>query len=143
MLTTAMAFNMLHLMYRQLTLHFDLYPFNNFRAISFRRRLFKSILDGTLMLFPLVVLRTENLCMIKVASGILLLLLIKEFLTWWLPYFAQSSGDWNFRYQEIFAETINVLPKIRDNPIPNLEHCILHTLTLASFLSTIIYLISN
>lgn len=141
MLTTAMAFNMLHLMYRQLTLHFDLYPFNNFRAISFKRRILKSLLDGTLMLFPLIALRMENVLTIKVSSAILLLLLIKAFSTWWIPYFTKSSGEWKIRYTAIFEETINVLPKIRDNPKPNLEHCILHLLTLTSFLFTTLYLI--
>ncbi len=143
MVTMAMAFNMVYFMYRQVTLHFDLYPLNNFSVSSLKRRLLKSLLDGVLMLLPLWGLRTGNLAVVVVASGILFLQLVRGFVTWWLPYFTHASDAWRIRYDEIFADTIQVLPKIRDNPRPNLEHCILHLLNLACFLLTIMYLISE
>lgn len=138
-----MAFNMIHLMYRQLTLHFDLYPLNNFYAISSKRRMFKSIKDGILMLFPLIALRIGNSLLIEIALSILVLLLTREFVTWWLPYLTRPSKEWQAQYQQVFHETLKVLPRIRDNPIPNLEHCILHLLTLLSLFSTIFYYASK
>lgn len=139
MLTLALTFNMLHFMYHQLTLHFDFYPFNNIHAISFKRRMTKSLLVGVMVLFPLIALRLENHLLIEISLVVLVIILIHEFITWWTPYLTSASEEWQARYLEVFQETLKVLPPIRDNPIPNLEHCILHLLTLLSFISTIFY----
>ncbi len=139
MLTLAMTFNMLHFMYHQLMLHFDFYPFNNIQAISFKRRMTESLLGGVLVLFPLIALRLENHLLIEISIIVQVIILIHEFITWWIPYLTSASEEWQARYLEVFQETLKVLPPIRDNPIPNLEHCILHLLTLLSFISTIFY----
>ncbi|MBK7652238.1 MAG: hypothetical protein IPJ20_18145 [Flammeovirgaceae bacterium] len=67
------------------------------------------------------------------------LIQVKEIIDWWIPYLFGASKEWKNHYLKIFAETTIMLSAIRDNPIPNLEHCILHTLTLLSFLSIIVY----
>lgn len=139
MLTLAMTFNMLHFMYHQLTLHFDFYPFNNIHAISFKRRMTESLGGGVSALFPLIALRLENHMLIEMSLVVLVIILGYEFITWWVPYLTSASGAWQVRYQQVFQETLKVLPPIRDNPIPNLEHCILHLLTLLSFISAIFY----
>jgi len=139
MLTAAMVFNLLHLMYHQFTIHFDVYPFNNIEKIKPKIRTIKSLACGILMLFPLIALRTKNFLLIEISAVILFLILVKEIIDWWIPYLFGASKEWKNHYLKIFAETTIMLSAIRDNPIPNLEHCILHTLTLLSFLFIIVY----
>jgi hypothetical protein len=139
MLTVALAFNMLHFMYHQLTLHFDFYPFNNIHAIPSGRRMIKSLAGGLLALFPLISLRSGNLILIEMALVLLVVMVSREFWLWWVPYLTRPSEEWRNWYQQVFRETVRVLPPIRDNPIPNLEHCILHLLILSSLFSTMIF----
>jgi hypothetical protein len=139
MLTIALACNMLLFMYHQLTLHFDFYPFNNIHSIPFERRMTESLVGGLLALFPVIGLRLENFISIEVALVLQAAVVSREFWIWWIPYLTRPTEEWRNRYQQVFQETVKALPPIRDNPIPNLEHCILHLLILLSFLSTLIY----
>ena len=66
-------------------------------------------------------------------------LLAGEYLNWWKHYFFQSSQEWLKTYNRIFKETIIVLPPIKNNPVPNFEHTILHSLTLVTTIVTYIY----
>ena len=65
-------------------------------------------------------------------------LLIGEYLSWWKPYFFGGSEAWQITYNRLFKNTLIVLPAIKDHPVPNLEHTLLHGLTLATTVITYI-----
>lgn len=64
------------------------------------------------------------------------LLLLGEWQSWWQPYFFGASADWEAQYKRIFRHTVIILPPIKNHPIPNLEHLILHSLTLVTAVAT-------
>ncbi len=125
----AMIFNMIHLMYYQLTLHFDFYPFNNIQNSSLRHRMVNSVLFGALMLFPLVALRMDDDRLIEISSVILFLLLAKEFLAGWTWYFGSPFTQQN-KDHHLFLQR---------KPAPDPAHRLLKVFTLLSFLSIMLY----
>jgi hypothetical protein len=64
-------------------------------------------------------------------------LFLEEFRVWWVPYFFGPSKAWQAAYDRLHAQTIKVFPARGNNPIPNLEHMILHTLTLVTAITTL------
>jgi hypothetical protein len=65
-------------------------------------------------------------------------LLIAEYFNWWQPYLFGASEPWQKVYDRLFRSTIIVLPAVKKNPVPNLEHLILHGLTLITCIVTYI-----
>lgn len=135
----ALSFNILHLAYHQITSQIDFYPFNNIRHYTRKERLLEVLVNGLFMVFPVIAMLMNNPTMIQISCWILGLIIIGEFLSWWRHYFFSPTKSWQETYDRIFKETIKVLPPIKNNPIPNLEHCILHTITVLSFITTLLY----
>ena len=140
----ALGLQLTTLAFHQVTTNVDLYPFNNIRHYTRRERLTESAVNGAVMLLPVVLLLTGNLAATVVAAVLLSLLFLMELLMWWLPYAtgrsvpALTQGDepWPALHQRIFAPTVTVVPPIGSNPRPNLEHTLLHALTLCSAVAT-------
>lgn len=65
------------------------------------------------------------------------ILIAEEFRVWWLPYFFGANERWRSVYDRLHARTIKMLPVRGNNPVPNLEHTILHALTLLTALITL------
>jgi hypothetical protein len=135
----ALTLNILHVAYHQLTTNFDFFPFNNIRHYTMKQRIAEVSVNFITMGFPVLSLLLDNHTMIGIACWFLGFLLCGEFLSWWKAYLFGGSEKWKNIYNKIHKDTITILPPIKDNPIPNLEHCILHVLTLATFVVTIIY----
>ena len=141
MYTIALILNIIQLIYHQVTTNFDFYPFNNVRRYTARQRFKEASIHGGLMFFSIIAMLLNNKILISMATIYLGLLLIGEYLSWWRHYFFMPTNEWSELYNEIFKETTIVLPKIKENPIPNLEHCILHFITLLTFVFTLKYLL--
>jgi hypothetical protein len=139
----ALSLNILHLAYHQITTQIDFYPFNNIRHYTLKERLLEVSINGLFMIFPVVALLLDNSVMIQISCWILGSIIIGEFLSWWRHYFFGPTQSWQETYDRIFKDTIKVLPPIKDNPIPNLEHCILHSITILSFLTTLMYYLNK
>jgi hypothetical protein len=125
----AIFFQALLLLFHQATTLFDLYPFNNVRTYTLKERLLECGVNGALMALPLVgsLFRVE--WMTNVALLIYPVLLLGEYLAWWRHYFFGPTEAWKKTYNRLFKNTIIVLPPIKNHPVPNLEHTILHSLT--------------
>jgi hypothetical protein len=139
MWTLALILNTLHLVYHQVTSNIDFFPFNNIRHYTLKQRLLEVGINGVVMAFPIAALWMHNKKMIEISCWILGVTLVMEFTSWWRHYFFGPSEAWKNTYDKIFASTLKVLPPIKNNPIPNLEHCILHSLTLISFIIILKY----
>jgi hypothetical protein len=139
MWTVALALNMVHLSYHQLTTNVDLFPFNNIRNYTIRQRIAEVSVNLITMGFPVVAILLKNHTLTGVACWFLGFLLCGEYLSWWKAYLFGATDKWKNIYNKIHKDTIILLPPIKDNPIPNLEHCILHFLTLLTFIFTIFY----
>lgn len=138
MLTATLAIQFLLLVYHQLTTLCDWYPFNNVRSYSIKERLTECGINGFIMASPLIGFYFHIPWMMMAALLIYPVLLIGEYLSWWKPYFFGGSEAWQITYNRLFKNTLIVLPAIKDHPVPNLEHTLLHGLTLATTVITYI-----
>ena len=138
MLKTVIIFQLSLLIFHQATTLFNLYPFNNVKGYSLKERLVECIVNGTMMAVPLAGFYFHVQWMMVSALIIYPALLVGEYLSWWQPYFFGATEAWQKMYDRLFRNTIIVLPHIKNHPVPNLEHVILHGLTLIT--SVIIYI---
>ncbi len=139
MFITALTLNIIHLVYHQLTTNFNFFPFNNVRSYTLRQRLKEASIHGGLMTFCIISLIWDNKLVVGIATLYLFILLVGEYFSWWKHYFFGSTKKWMELYDNIFKDTIIVLPKIKNNPTPNLEHCILHLISFLTFIATCKY----
>jgi hypothetical protein len=133
------GFQLLLVIFHQLTTLIDLYPFNNIRSYTIKERLIECLVNGSIMLVPVIGHLLQIKWMITSSLVIYPVLLIGEFLNWWRYYFFGPTKDWRSIYDRLFKETIIILPPIKNHPIPNLEHTILHGITLITTVLTYIY----
>jgi hypothetical protein len=142
MWTFALIMNLLHLVYHQITSNFDFFPFNNIRSYTPKQRVAEVVVNFITMGFPVVALLINKHSLVKAACFFLGFFLFGEFLSWWKGYFFGASDKWKTIHEKVFKDTITFLPPIKQNPIPNLEHCILHGITIIAFSATLAYYLS-
>lgn len=142
MFPLALILNVVHLAYHQATTNFDFFPFNNIRHYKTSERIAEAGVNALTMGFPIVAVCLQNKTLITISCWVLGFLLIGEFLTWWPCYFL-GVPKWMPKWQEVYdrthQHTIKILPPIKNHPVPNLEHCILQGLTLATFVVMLCY----
>jgi hypothetical protein len=138
MLTFALALQVLLLLFHQATTLFDFYPFNNVRQYTLKERLVECCVNGLLLATPALGSALQLQRMMTVSLVIYPVLLVGEYLSWWHPYFFGASEGWQKIYDRLFKHTVVVLPRIENNPVPNLQHAVLHLLTLAATIFTYI-----
>jgi hypothetical protein len=120
------------LVYHQFTTLVNLYPFNNTRRHTVREKLIECGVNGVLMALPPVGFYLQNVWLMGLGVFFYAVLLVGELVTWWVPYFFGTSAHWERVYDRVFRNTITILPARGRNPVPNLEHMVLHGLTLAA-----------
>lgn len=143
MVIVALAFQILLLAYHQITTQVDFFPFNGARFLKAREKALECTVNGTLM----------SLAPVGFAFGIrglmwfgvfyYFLLFAEELRVWWVPYFFRPTKSWQATYDRLHSQTIKVLPARGNNPVPNLEHTILHALTLITALTTLLLFYSQ
>ena len=138
MMATALVFQLGLLLFHQVITLFDLYPFNNVRNYTIRERLAECGVNGVLMAVPVFGFALKVEWMMTAALVIYPALLIGEYFQWWRHYFFGATAAWQELYNRLFKDTIIVLPSIKNNPVPNLEHTLLHGLTLLTSIVTYI-----
>ncbi len=130
MLRLAIALQIVHLLYNQVTTLCDLFPFNGVRFYSRKERLTEAAWNGAIMAFPAIGYVSGVPLLMEMGLLCLLVLLCGEIATWWIPYFFGGSPKWVEIYARVHSRTISPLPRRGMNPVPNLEHLILMLLTL-------------
>lgn len=133
------AIQLLLLVYHQLTILVDVYPFNNVRHYTIKERITECAVNGVVMLLPVIGFAANIRWLMTASLVIYPVLLTGEYVSWWHPYFFGPSVAWQQTYNRLFKQTIIVLPAIKNHPVPNLEHCILHGLTIVATTVTYIY----
>ncbi|MBS1988095.1 hypothetical protein JST56_03805 [Candidatus Dependentiae bacterium] len=135
----ALFFQVFHLVYHQVTTIFDLYPFNNIKSYTRKQQLLECGSCAFAMGIPIFATLFGGKIMAGVSVVLFILLLMGEYFTWWKPYFFGPTELWKTVYNKKFKSTIIILPAINDHPIPNLEHLILHSITVVTFILTVKY----
>jgi|GEM_PF-1565976 len=133
--------------YHQITTRIDLFPFNGARHYSVRERRIEAFVNGIIMCIAIVLSITQTPLWIGISGVIWTIIMVGAVLNWWIPYLTgreiypmSSTETWEQMYERIFANTMQVLPVIRNHPRPNLEHVILHVLISSAAISLWVYL---
>ncbi|ANY69022.1 hypothetical protein BBD42_22950 [Paenibacillus sp. BIHB 4019] len=136
--------------YHQLTTRFDFYPFNGIRHYSAKERRNEALINGIVMAVPVMLTFARTPLWIGIGGLIWTLVLVGAILNWWLPYVSgvtvykmPNNETWQQVYDRIFSKTIILLPSIKNNPRPNLEHIILHVLILSSAITAWMYVLGQ
>ena len=132
-------FQLLLFFYHQITTNIDFFPFNDLEQHPISYRLFESISNGMLMIIPPIGFIWNVEWMIRYSLFFYPLLLVGMFFSWWRHYFFGPTDWWQGTYNKIYSRTIKVLPAIKNNPIPDLQHCILHTIAMITTILTMTY----
>jgi len=103
----------------------DLFPWNNVRAVPARQKLLLSLANYLLLFFiawayliGIQVLMVSAFMLIIVCYGIFYIV------SWWVPYFFGLSEKQQRAYEQKFAGTVTILPRIGKHPVPNVERMI-------------------
>jgi len=138
LLAAALALQLVHLVYHQVTTLFDFFPFNGVRFSSRREQHIESAVNLVLMGFPPLGFMLRVPFLMELGVVCYFVTLGGECATWWAPYFFGASPKWQEIYSRVQGRTITVIPRHGKNPTPNLEHLILMALTLATAVTTLV-----
>jgi hypothetical protein len=137
-LAVAIVFQVLVLVYHQVTTQVDLFPFNGVRFYKRWEKALECTVNGVLMSLAPVGFLFAVRGLMWYGVFYYFVLFLEELRVWWVPYFFGPSKAWREAYNRLHSQTIKVLPARGDNPIPNLEHTILHALTFATAITTLV-----
>ncbi len=157
----AVLCQLLLLVYHQVTTLVDLHPFNGTRNSTRRERLTEAGVNAVLMgLAPIgFAFRIHGLMLFGVCYYFALF--FAELVIWWIPYFTVPAGRWRTVYNRLLSlatsnfepgdtldhwrkihtrlhrDTLTWLPVRAGRIVPNVEHTLLHALTLATAFITL------
>src|SRR5690625_4826794 len=146
MFYSLLSIQILTLSYHQITTIFDFFPFNSVRHYSIKERNKEALVNGIIMIIAIIFSLTNISVLIGIGGVIWSLVLVGAVLNWWLPYTTgrdffklPNNETWVQMNERIFANTVQIMPNIKNNPKPNLEHVILHMLILGSSILSWVY----
>jgi hypothetical protein len=158
--STAVATQLVLLVYHQLTTLVDLYPFNGVRNYTVTERYIEAGVNAFLMSLPILGFSLGITGLMWFGVIYYPLLFVMELTIWWVPYLCEPRGtmrrtynlllavatsnfasrdalnDWQIVYRRIYPGTISILPLKEGRIVPNLEHTLLHLWTLITALLT-------
>jgi hypothetical protein len=159
---TALASQILLLLYHQITTWIDFHPFNGARNYSRTERLAEAGANAVLMSLAPIGFGFHIKALMSFGVVYYFVLFAIELLIWWVPYFTVPTGRWRMVYNRLLAVatshfgpgdvldhwlatyerlhrgTLTLLPDRPGRPVPNLEHTILHAWTLLTAILTFI-----
>jgi hypothetical protein len=161
MIQAALFSQLALLVYHQVTTLFDFYPFNSARNYRRKEKLAEAGTNLVLMGLAPIGFAFHIRGLMIYGSVYYFILFAIEIVIWWIPYFTVPSGNWrriynvllacstsNFTpgdtldhwceiYNRLHRGTIKFLPARGNRPVPNIEHTILHALTLTTAILTL------
>jgi hypothetical protein len=137
-LVVAVALQVLLLAYHQITTQVDFFPFNGARFYKRWETALECGVNGVLMSPAPVGFIVGIRGLMWYGVIYYFVLFVEEVRVWWVPYLFGPSKVWRAAYDRLHSQTIKVLPARGDNPVPNLEHMILHVLTFVTAVATAI-----
>lgn len=145
-----LAIQVFALFYHQLTTRCDLFPFNGVRYYSVEERRKEALVNGIMMVIPIILSATKIPVLIGVSAVIWSFIGLGAILNWWFPYVTgiavykmPNNETWSNVHERIFSKTTHILPYIKNNPRPNLEHVILHVFIVGSAVLLWLYLLKS
>ncbi|MDJ1157573.1 hypothetical protein QNA08_04895 [Chelatococcus sp. SYSU_G07232] len=140
MLTVVLILQLATLGYHQVTTACDLFPFNDARSESPRDIVAECLINGLLMGLPPLGFVLGQAALMGLGLAVYALLLVMMVRIWWLPYWFGAGEAWLAVHRRQFARTIKLVPyRGPRHPQPDLNHTLLHLLTLMTFIVSAVY----
>lgn len=160
-MTFTVVCQLLLLAYHQVTTLIDFHPFNGARHYSRNEKWAEAGTNAVLMSLAPIGFALHVGPLMTFGAYYYFVLFGVELIIWWVPYLTAPAGAWRWVYNRalsvstsdfskgdtlghwtavyhrIHQGTITLLPARGDRPVPNVEHMILHALTLATALVTL------
>ncbi|QKG85492.1 hypothetical protein GXN76_14200 [Kroppenstedtia pulmonis] len=132
----AVALQVLLFIYFEVTTLFNLYPWNDLSAYSFREKIIEASVNGAVIILNLVLFISGITWLMIISVVFWFVYLLMQLLIWWMPYltgkhlkqFPKTLYDTHFR------KTVKWLPPIKEHIIPDAQHNVLQLITLATFI---------
>ena len=155
-MTTALLCQLILLLYHQATTCFDLFPFNGARHYTSSQRWAEMGSNAILMGLAPIGFAFDVHALKVYGAYYYFVLFAVEIIVWWIPYFTVPGGIWRRVYnvllsvstsnyeqgdtlshwldihRKLHAGTWTILPQREGRIVPNVEHTLLHVLTLVT-----------
>ncbi len=136
--TLAIATPFILTLYLALTDWVDLRPWNDRETLPTRQKLLISAANYTPLVFIGFAFATGSLFLALVATTFAMIDFAMHIAYWWIPYFFGASEAQQAEYDQLFSQTLRVLPRIGNHPVPNAEHTVAGLLMIIMVVSAVI-----
>jgi len=104
----------------------------------------EATVNGIKIIIGLVLFITKVKWLMIISTVFWFVFLLMQLLTWWMPYLTGKHLKQFPRelYDTHFQKTIKILPPIRNHIIPDAQHNVLQIISLATFVMSLITVIS-
>jgi hypothetical protein len=137
----ALGLNIVHFLYHQAITWFDFRPFNSAFTFSKKDRIQESITFGLILISPILALIFQIEWMLQGSAILLGTVLMLEYSKWWKPFFGEADDTWRKYHKKHYKDTLMLFKSKKSQPAPNLEHIILHLLSIACLFSLLLVLL--
>ena len=140
----AVILQVLLFLYFEVTTLINLFPWNDLSKYSYKERLLEATVNGITIIVGLALFVTKVKWLMAVSAAFWFVFLLMQLLTWWMPYLTGKHLKQFPRdlYDTHFQETLKVLPPIKNYIIPDAQHNVLQIISLATFVTSLITVIS-
>ncbi len=130
--------------YFEVTTLINLFPWNDLSKYSYKERILEATVNGIIIIIGLALFVSKVKWLMVISASLWFAFLLMQLLTWWMPYLTGRHLKQFPKelYDTHFQETIKVLPPIKNHIIPDVQHNILQMITLATFVTSLITVIS-
>ena len=131
-------------LYFEVTTLVNLFPWNDLSKYSYRERLLEATVNGITIIIGIALFVTKIKWLMTISVVLWFVFLLMQLLTWWMPYLTGKHLKQFPRdlYDTHFQETLKILPPIKNHIIPDAQHTVLQIISLATFMTSLITVIS-
>lgn len=134
----AVFLQVLLFIYFEVTILVNLFPWNDLSKYSHKERLLEATTNGIIIIIGIILFVTKVKWLMVISVVFWFVFLLMQLLTWWMPYLTGKHLKQFPRslYDTHFQETLKILPPIKNHCIPDVQHNVLQLLSLATFVTS-------
>ena len=124
MTTIAIASPIVLMLYLILNDWVDLRMWNAREPLPTRQKLMVCAANYVPLLFIAFAFSTGSIFLMLVAATFALIEFAMHIAYWWVPYLFGTSEQELEEHEQLFGNTVRILPRIGNHPVPNAEHTV-------------------
>ena len=130
----AIVMQVLLFIYFEITTLVNLFPWNDLSKYSTREKVIEATTNGVVIITGIVLFLTKVNWLMTISVIIWFIFLFMQLLVWWMPYLTGKHLKQFPRelYDTHFQRTVKFLPRVKNHIIPDAQHIVLQTLSMAT-----------